>query len=159
MRPDELIEARAKNPSSTTPEIVHLGGRIWTRHHPPEATNLALSNATGRVTIVDLMIGIGRVPYRSPYYPRWGDDKHRQAAASASRWLFGEDLAGQILAEVVHRQRRTANPTKGSQPWPIAEAKVWLRWARGRGVDAAEIRHLEALVGALYLNRIDRVST
>jgi hypothetical protein len=109
-------------------------------------------------TIVDLMIGIGRLPYRSPYYPRWGDDKHRQAAASASRRLFGQDLSGQILAEVAHRQRRTTNPAKGSQPWPIAEAKVWLRWARSRGLDAAEVRRLEALVGALYRSRTDLIN-
>lgn len=107
-----------------------------------------------------LMIGIGRPRWLTSYYPQWEDDKHRQALASACRRAFGRDLSDEILNETRNRQQRTVSPTKGPQPWPDAEAKVWRDLARRRGADAAEVESLEALVRNRYRDRrLDRPST
>ncbi len=99
------------------------------------------------------MIGVGRPRWLTPHYPERGDDKHRQALASASRRVFGEDLGDQILREVRNRQQRTASPAKGSQPWRDAEAKVWRDLARRRGADRAEVQSLETFVKTLHRDR------
>jgi hypothetical protein len=86
---------------------------------------------------------------RSPYIPAWGDEKHRQAVRSASLCQFGEDLTDPILNEVGHRSQRTARPDRPGQPWPIADLKVWLRFARLRGNLELEAR-MAAAVAAWY---------
>jgi hypothetical protein len=70
---------------------------------------------------------------RRPNYPQWDDERRQQAIASASLCWFGEDLGGEILNEMRHRQRRTGNPGRPPQPWPDADIKVWQRWAEARG--------------------------
>jgi len=77
----------------------------------------------------DLLRRLGR----TPYYPQWGDAKHRQSIASASVFQLGEDRTEEILCEIRNRQQRTGSPGRPGQPWADAELKVWRRFARATG--------------------------
>jgi hypothetical protein len=84
-----------------------------------------------------------------PYYPAWGDEKHREAIRSASLCQFDVDLSDQILNEIRNRAQRTGSPRKGPQPWLIADIKVWREFARQRGHLELEDR-MDAAVAAWY---------
>jgi hypothetical protein len=91
---------------------------------------------------------------RTPYYPAFGDPKHQQATASASRRVFGgRDLSSRILHETAHRAQRTGSSEAPPQPYPDAEAKVWLRIARVEGAEPTEVQALQAAVARRYRDR------
>ncbi len=88
---------------------------------------------------------------RQPYYPQWGDEKHRQALYSAARAWFDEErakpVADQVLSEAGHRARRDGSPNRPAQPYPDAEFKVWYRIARVHG-QADLLEHLRGVKNA-----------
>ena len=91
---------------------------------------------------------------RTPYYPAFGDPKHQQATASASRRIFGgRDLSSRILHETAHRAQRTGSSEAPTQPYPDAEAKVWHRFARAEGADPTEVQALKSAVDRRYRDR------
>jgi hypothetical protein len=91
---------------------------------------------------------------RPVYYPAYGDLKHQQATESASRRIFGDrDLSSRILHETAHRAQRTGSSEAPPQPYPDAEAKVWLRFAQAEGAEPTEVQALKTAVARRYADR------